>query len=142
MAFKKVVNPNRYLQISTKRWSSLLKKLRKENKINEEFEILLNNLSLEEVIAVKLELSSKTNDSPLYGLPLWSSLNNIVQDAVLKFAISTTQTSSEAARFLGLDQKHLYPLVKKFAILDYFGKKYKENWIKKHLKEEKKQEPL
>ena len=38
MAFTKIVNPNRYLQISTKRWSSLLKKLRKEGKITEEFE--------------------------------------------------------------------------------------------------------
>lgn len=132
MAFRKKVNPNRYLQISTRRWSSLLKKLRKEGKINEEFEILLNNLSLEEVIAIKLELSSRTNGSPLYGLPLWSSLNNIVQDAVLKFAISTTLTSSEAARFLGLDQKNLYPLIKKFHILDYFGKRFREKWIKKN----------
>lgn len=130
MAFRKVVNPNRYLQISTKRWSSLLKKLRKEGKINEEFEILLGNLTLEEIIAIKLELSAKTLGSPLYGLPLWSSLNNIVQDAVLKFAISTTYTSSEAARLLGLDQKHLYPLVKKFKILDYFGKKFKESYLK------------
>lgn len=75
-------------------------------------------------------MSSKTLGSPLYGVPLWTSLNNIVQDAVLKFAVSTTYTSSEAARFLGIDQKNLYPLVKKFKILDYFGKKYKENWMK------------
>jgi hypothetical protein len=44
-----------------------------------------------------------------------------VQDAVLKFAVSTTQTSSEAARFLGIDQKNLSPLIKKFKIYDYFG---------------------
>jgi hypothetical protein len=53
-----------------------------------------------------------------------------VQDAVLKFAISTTRTSSEASRFLGLDQKHLYPLVKKFGIFEYFGKKYKDRLSK------------
>lgn len=116
--------------------------MRKEGKINEEFEIQLNNLSLEDIIAIKLELSSRTNDSPLYGLPLWSSLTNVVQDAVLKFAISTTKTSSEAARLLGLDQKNLYPLVKKFGILDFFGKKYRDNWIKKNIKTENKQEPL
>jgi hypothetical protein len=142
MAFGKTVNPNRYLQISTKRWSSLLKKLRKEGKINEEFEILLNNLSLEEVIAIKLELSSRTNISPLYGLPLWYSLTNIVQDAVLKFAISTTKTSSEAARFLGIDQASLYPLIKKFAILNYFGTKYRDRWLKKNLKQQNISEPL
>ena len=59
-------------------------------------------------------------------------MHNIVQDAVLKFAISTTQTSSEAARFLGLDQAQLLPLIKKFRIYDYFGRiAFKE----KHKKE-------
>lgn len=86
---------------------------------------------MEEVIAIKLELSSKTLGSPLYGTPLWYSLKNVVQDAVLKFAISTTHTSSEAARFLGIDQAELYPLVKKFKILDYFGRRFKEDWLKK-----------
>lgn len=93
---------------------------------------MLGNLTLEEIIAIKLELSAKTLGSPLYGVPLWNSLTNIVQDAVLKFAISTTYTSSEAARLLGIEQKHLYPLVKKFRIIDYFGKKFRQNWIKKH----------
>ncbi len=104
------------------RWTSLLKKLRAEKKINDNFEAILNSLSLEEIIALKLELSSKTQGSPLYGLPIWHGLNDIVKDAVLKFAISTTQTSSEAARFLGLDQAQLVPLIKKFRIYDYFGR--------------------
>ena len=115
------MNPDRYLINNTRRWTSTLKKLRKEGKITEQFEVQLANLSLEEVIAIKLELSSKTLGSPLFGLPLWQSLTNIVQDAVLKFAVSTTQTSSEAARFLGINQKNLSPLIKKFKIYDYFG---------------------
>jgi hypothetical protein len=59
-----------------------------------------------------------------------------VQDAVLKFAISTTHTSSEAARFLGLDQRNLYPLIKKFRIIDYFGSRYKKKWLEKNLASE------
>jgi hypothetical protein len=50
-------------------------------------------------------------------------------------------TSSEAARLLGMDQKTLYPLIKKFAILDYFGKKYKDKWIKKNIEKENKPAP-
>ena len=38
---------------------SILKKLRSERKITEEFEVMLNNISLEETIALKLELASK-----------------------------------------------------------------------------------
>lgn len=119
---KKETNPDRYLFNTTRRWSSLLKKLRAEKKIDDHFEVILNSLSLEDIIALKLELSSKTNGSPLYGLPIWHSLTDVVKDAVLKFAISTTQTSSEAARFLGLDQAQLMPLMKKFKIYDYFGR--------------------
>ena len=127
MTQKKEVNPNRYLENTRIRWTSLLKKLRAEKKIDDHFEVILNSLSLEEIIALKLELSSKTQGSPLYGLPIWHSLNDVVKDAVLKFAISTTKTSSEAARFLGMDQNQLVPLMKKFKIYDYFGRiKFKQ----------------
>lgn len=130
------MNPDRYLINTTRRWTSTLKKLRKEGKINEQFEVQLGNLTLEEIIAIKLELSSRTLNSPLYGLPLWQSLINIVQDAVLKFAISSTNTSSEAARVLGIDQKNLVPLIKKFKIYDYFGSR-KRNLKKKLMQEAK-----
>ena len=39
---------------------SIINKLRKDKKSNDEFEIMLNNLSLEEVVALKLELSSRS----------------------------------------------------------------------------------
>ena len=38
---------------------SIKKKLRLEKKIDEDFEIRLNHLTLEDIIALKLELSSK-----------------------------------------------------------------------------------
>jgi hypothetical protein len=99
--------------------------LRSEGRISEQFEVFFNSLTLEEVIALKLELSVKTQGSPIYGLPLIENLKHIVQDAVLKFAISTTQTSSEAARLLGIKQINLYPLEKRFGIFGYFGKHLK-----------------
>jgi len=67
---KKNSGKNRYYSISNK--------LRKEGKSSEEFEILFNNLSLEEVIALKLEASSRFGlKGKLYGLPIWYSLKNI-----------------------------------------------------------------
>lgn len=117
------MNPNRYIANETKRWTSLLKKLRKEGRSSEEFEVMLADLSLEEVIAVKLELSAKTLSSPLFGLPIYKHLPEIVTDAVLMFAISTTQTTSECARFLGMSQSNLYQLVKRYQIWNYFDPK-------------------
>jgi hypothetical protein len=99
---------------------SIFKKLRKERRSSEEFEIMLNALSLEEVIALKIELSSSNISNRLYGIPLWSNLLNIVQDAVLKYALSATRTKAESMRLLGLKESHFHELNKKFKSEDYF----------------------
>jgi len=106
------------------RYYSLSNKLRKEGKSSEEFEILFNNLSLEEVIGLKLELASKFGlRGKMYGLPIWYSLRTIVKDAVLKYAVSATRSKREAARFLGLHEQSLNLLIKKHQIDDYFEEK-------------------
>ena len=102
---------------------SISKKLRKERKSNEEFEIMLSNLTLEEVIALKLELATKSISQRMYGFPIWHSLHNIVQDAVFKYAYSATRTKSEAMRFLGLQENRFHKLQKKYGIDDYFVEK-------------------
>ena len=99
---------------------SIINKLRKDKKSNDEFEIMLNNLSLEEVIALKLELSSRSFSKRMYGVPLWSNLIHVVQDAVLKYALSATRTQSEAMRMLGLKESNMHDLKKKFNPEDYF----------------------
>ena len=102
---------------------SLSKKLQKENKSTDEFEVMLNNLSLEEVIGLKLELAAKAAGGMLYGLRIRYSLKNITNDAVLKYAYSATLTKMEAARFLGLDKNRFNQLVKKYQIESYFEEK-------------------
>jgi hypothetical protein len=105
---------------------SISNKLKKERRSNDEFEIMLSNLTLEEVIGLKLELSTKPVSNRLYGIPIWSSLQNIVQDAVFKYAFSATRTQAEAMRFLGLKEQSFHILRKKFGIDDYFIDKEKE----------------
>lgn len=129
-------NPNRWIKNETRRWTSLLKKYRDEKKIDEYFEIMIANIPLEDLIALKLELSTKTLGSPVYGIPIWENLRNIVEDAVLKFAVSTTKTTSEAASFLGLSQRTLFRKTKKFGLWNYFDPVYLEKMRK--IKEEKK----
>lgn len=105
---------------------SISNKLKKERRSNDEFEIMLSNLTLEEVIGLKLELSTKPVSNRLYGIPIWSSLQNIVQDAAFKYAFSATRTQAEAMRFLGLKEQSFHILRKKFGIDDYFIDKEKE----------------
>lgn len=117
-------NPNRWLRNETRRWTSLLKKYRDEKKTDEYFEVMLSNIPLEDIIALKLELSCKTLGSPVYGIPIWDNLKYIIQDAVLKFAISTTKTTSEAASFLGLSQRTLFRKTKRFGLWNYYDPVY------------------
>jgi hypothetical protein len=103
------------------RYYSLSRKLRRENKSNDEFEVMLSQLTLEEVVGLKLELASKTLGGKLFGLPVWTSMHSIVQDAVLKYTFSASRTQGEAMRFLGLKKVEMRKLLKKYNIDNYFS---------------------
>ena len=105
------------------KYYSLSKKLRREERSNDEFEVMLSQLTLEEVIGLKLELPSKTLDGRLFGLPIWASLHSIVQDAVLKYTFSASRTQGEAMRFLGLKKVEMHKLLRKYNIDNYFLEK-------------------
>ena len=104
-----------------KKYDSLSKKLRREKKSNDQFEVMLSQLTLEEVIGLKLELASKVLGGRLYGLPIWSSMHTIVQDAVLKWVLSASRTKKEAVRYLGINQSEFKDLVKKYKVDNYFS---------------------
>tara|TARA_R110000824_G_C14937601_1_gene649408 strand:- start:298 stop:657 length:360 start_codon:yes stop_codon:yes gene_type:complete len=105
------------------KYYSLAKKLTREEKITEEFQVMFNSLSLEEVIGLKLELAAKSVGGMLYGIPILFSMQDITKDAVLKYACSAAKTKMEAARFLGLDKKRFNELIKKYQIESYFEEK-------------------
>jgi len=75
---------------------SISNKLKKEKKVNDDFEVMLNNLSLEEVIALKLK------------------------EAAYKYALSATRTQNEAMRFLGLKLNSFYDLREIYDVDDFF----------------------
>ena len=99
---------------------SIIRKLRKEGKLPEEMEIFISNLSLEELIALKLEISSRPVSGKLFGIPIWKSIPFIVRDAVLKTAISVCRTKVDAANFIGMDVDKMDNLLKKYNTIDFF----------------------
>ena len=103
---------------------SLSRKLQNENKITEEFEVMLNSLTLEEIIALKLELASRIVNGKFYGFPLWSTLDMIIKDSFLKFALSACHSKSNAAKFLGIKMMDFERICKKYNIYKYFGEDY------------------
>tara|TARA_R100000152_G_C6605937_1_gene61450 strand:- start:78 stop:422 length:345 start_codon:yes stop_codon:yes gene_type:complete len=99
---------------------SIIRKLRKEGKLPEEMEIFVSNLSLEDLIALKLEIASKPISGKLYGIPIWKSIPFIVRDAVLKTAISVCKTKVDAANMIGMDVDKMDNLLKKYNTIDFF----------------------
>ena len=119
---------------------SLINKLKKENKIDDKFQSTLSSLTLEEIIGLKLEQSSKILNGRQFGLPLWRTLDFIVKEAVVKWVISASRTDIEAARYLGVDVKQFYQIRKMFNIVSYFGIEDDGHWekIKNRLDKEEK----
>ncbi len=99
---------------------SIIRKLRKEGKLPEEMEIFVSNLPLEDLIALKLEISSRPVSGKLFGIPIWKSIPFIVRDAVLKTAISVCRTKVDAANLIGMDVDKMDNLLKKYNTIDFF----------------------
>lgn len=99
---------------------SISNKLKQERKITEDFEVMLNNLSLEEIIALKLEVATKVIKGKLYGTNIYHTLPLIARDAAVKYAISACRSKKSAAAFLGITYRRLVQLQKNNSIFSYF----------------------
>jgi len=95
---------------------SFSNKLRTEGKSSEAFEIMLSALTLEEIIGLKLECSSRLSNGKLYGFNLWSNTVAIVKEALFNSVISIASTNKEATRILGITEETLTTLKKKYNI--------------------------
>jgi len=105
---------------STTSNKSIIKKLTHEGVVSDPLLVLINNLTLEDLIAIKLELSCCHVNNRLYGLDIWKKSGYIIKEALLKFAISTTQSKKDAARFLGLNYLQFKQQLKQYDIETYF----------------------
>ena len=106
------VKHNRSTTINT----SIISKLKDQALVTDETLVAINAISLENLIALKLELACNHINNRLYGFDIWRNSVYIVKDALLKFAISTTKSKKDAARFLGLTYADFRLACKKFKI--------------------------
>jgi len=82
--------------------------LREQGKINESFEVMLSALSMEELMALKLESIVRTMRGKYFGFPLWKVFPKIIKDALLKIAVSMTTNHKDAALLLGMTAQQYY----------------------------------
>ena len=101
---------------STTTNTSIITNLKDQALINDETLVAISSISLEDLIAVKLELACNHVNNRLYGFDIWRNSIYVVKDAILKYAISTTKSKKDAARFLGLTYSDFRIACKKFKI--------------------------
>ena len=99
---------------------SFSRKLRGEGKSNEAFEIMLSALTLEDLIALKLECSSRLTGGRLYGFNLWSNIVDVTKEALYNAVISIAKTNKEATRILGINVQTFKELKKKYNIREEY----------------------
>jgi len=105
----------------TTKSKSVINILKTNNQISDSTLASINSLSIEDLIAVKLELSANHLNNRLYGFDIWRNTGYIVKEALLKFAVSTTNSKKDAARFLGLTYAEFRRVLKKYDVEDYFS---------------------
>ena len=96
--------------------TSIITKLKDQGLVTDQLLVSIGSLSLEDLIAVKLELSCNNVNNRLYGFDIWRQTGYIVKDALLKFAISTTNSKKGAARFLGLTYNEFKKICIKYSV--------------------------
>lgn len=104
----------------TTRSYSTIKILKDQNKISDQLLVCINNLKLEDLIAIKLELASSHLNNRLYGFDIWRAIPNLAKEATLKFAVSATTSKKDAARFLGLTYLEFLNTYKKYNLNNFF----------------------
>ena len=110
---------------------SISKILRDKKKSNDYFELMIGNLTLEELIALKLEIAFRTAQTPLMGIPIWKTTTKFVKDAIFKFALSAAGTKKGAKRLLGMNNKQFDNYLQKLEIISYYKEKGDDsNWRK------------
>jgi len=81
---------------------------------------MLSALTLEEIIGLKLECASRLSGGKMYGFNLWSSVVDIVKEALYNAAISDANTKKEATRILGINEQTFKGLKKKYKIREEY----------------------
>ena len=97
------------------KYNSVLKSI--DNKFsNKNFEFILSNLTLEELITAKLEMSAKSLNGKLFGYPIYKNIQHITRESLVKFALRFCNSQEKAANLLGLNVRELKSYIKKHEI--------------------------
>ena len=99
---------------------NLKNKLLKEKKIDNEFLEKLKFIKLEELITLKLIISTSILKGKFFNFPFLKFSKEICREAVLRFALSQANSRREAQLMLGMKKAELIYYLKKYNLEEDF----------------------
>ena len=100
---------------------NLKNKLLKEEKIDKEFLEKLKFIRLEELITLKLLISTTLLKGKLFNFPFLKYTTEICKEAVLRFALSQANSRREAQLILGMKKADLIHYLKSYELEKEFN---------------------
>jgi hypothetical protein len=94
----------------------LKERLLSEQKINQEFLIKLKNLTIEDLIYLKLDSAAESLNGKLYNFPIYKFISEISKEACVNYALSATASKKRASMVLGITKTELNRLIKLYNI--------------------------
>ncbi len=101
---------------------NLKNKLLKENKVDFNFLEKLNFITLEELITLKLLISTEGLSGKLYNFPFLKYSYEICKEAVVRFALSKSNNKREASLIMGMKKADFIQYVKDYELLEEYRK--------------------
>lgn len=101
-----------------KKYKSISDRLKRTKKITPEFEVMLNTLTIEEILGLRLELASRATNKKFHGFAIYQQLPLIVREGALLWAYLNAPTQEEAATILGMNVSDYYKMLYDYGIMD------------------------
>jgi transcriptional regulator of acetoin/glycerol metabolism len=99
------------------------KKLREQKKSNDFFELMLANITLEDLICLKFEVAHRSSPVTIEGFPVWKAANHIICEALLKYALSANGTKTNAGKLLGMSNRSFHDNLKRYNLSNFLEEK-------------------
>lgn len=106
-------------------------RLREKGKSNDVFETMLSALTLEELIALKLETTIQSFKGKFFGYPLWTAFPAIAKQALLSAVLNIANSEETACLLLGISSRMLYTINRDYGI--YHRMPEKQPYVPKYI---------
>jgi hypothetical protein len=123
MVGKKVIKDNSLKDpkfFSENRNYNLKNELLKQNRIDKDFLEKLRFIKLEELITLKLLVSTESLKGKLFNFPFFKYTNDICKEAIIRFALSIAKNRREASLIIGLKKSDFIKYLRHYNLLEEF----------------------